>query len=516
MTSRGESSALKVRGLTKSFFGVRANDQVHFDLLEGEVHGLLGENGAGKSTLCSVLAGLYRPDEGDITIDGERVQFRSPSDASLNGIGMVHQHFRLVPSFTVAENILLGLPDQPLRLSVRSVKARLAELAEEYGFDVPPDAYIWQLSVGEQQAVEILRQLYRGARFLILDEPTAVLAPQQAENLFEAVGEMAQRGHAIILVSHKMEEILGHTDRVTVLRHGRNAGTVVTAETNAVDLAKMIVGAGHMPPPSAVAEGRPRVGPSEDSPTLRVRDLVVIGDRGRPAVNGVSVSVDAGQIVGVAGVSGNGQRELHEAIAGLRPAAEGAVHVGDRDVTSLGPRARSKAGLAYVPEDRLGTGLASGMTLDENLIIKSYAGPPHSRHGALLVRAIAATTKTLTENFDIKGARAGMPVSLMSGGNLQKAIVARELTLSHTVLLAASPTRGLDLAATAAVRKHIVNEAEQGVAVLLFSEDLGEIIELSDRVVVMSGGRIVGSCTRDSLDVQELGLLMTGTTAKNP
>ena len=505
MAAAGET-ILEIRDLNKSFYGVAANHRVNFDLRVGEVHGLLGENGAGKSTLCSVLAGLYRPDSGEVSIDGQRVRLRSPHDAAEHGIGMVYQHFRLVPSLTVAENLVLGLKDQGVRLSLRAVESRVAGIAEEYGLSVHPSSYIWQLSVGEQQRVEILKQLYRGARILILDEPTAVLAPQECDKLFEVVRHMADQDHSVVLVSHKMEEILGHTDRVTVLRHGRNAGTVPTADTTANQLATMMIGAGHLPEAGQHTPGRF----DQAEAVLTVADLQVDGDRGTAAVNGACLQVRSGQIVGVAGVAGNGQREFQEAIAGLRPIRGGSVLLGQRDITSASPRQRSRAGLAYVPEDRLGTGLASGLTLEENLVLKSYRESPHSRWGVLSPSAIVATARTLVERFDVRGARSGMAVSLMSGGNLQRAILARELTQSHDVLLAASPTRGLDLAAAAAVRAHIRGETENGRGVLLFSQDLAEITELSDLVLVMSRGRIVGSFTPETLDIEELGLLMTG------
>ena len=479
---------LEVRDLNKAFYGVAANDRVNFDLRAGEVHGLLGENGAGKSTLCSVLAGLYRPDSGEVRLDGRPVALRSPHEAAEHGIGMVYQHFRLVPSLTVAENLVLGLKNLGLRLSLRAVQNRVAAIADEYGLTVHPDSYVWQLSVGEQQRVEILKQLYRGARILILDEPTAVLAPHECDRLYEVVRHLADQGHSVVLVSHKMEEILGHTDRVTVLRHGRNAGTVDTADTTAGSLATMMIGAEHLP---EAGEHAPRR--FDDEPVvLSVENVQVTGDRGVPAVDGASVEVRRGQIVGVAGVAGNGQRELQEAIAGLRAVRSGSIRLGERDITAASPRARSRAGLAYVPEDRLGTGLASGLTIEENLVLKSYREPPHSRLGVLSPSAVASTARKLIERFDVRGARRGMAVSLMSGGNLQKAILARELTRSHDVLLAASPTRGLDLAATAAVRDHIRAETGDGRGVLLFSEDLAEITELADVIVVMSRGRIVG------------------------
>ena len=506
-------TVLEVRDLCKAFYGFKANDNVSFDLRSGEVHGLLGENGAGKSTLCSVLAGLYRPDSGTVSIDGEAMSFRSPNDAAEHGIGMVYQHFRLVSSLTVAENMILGLRDQGMRLSLRDVEKRVAALGEEHGLPVHPSSYVWQLSVGEQQRVEILKRLYRGARILILDEPTAVLAPQEVANLFKAVRHMASQGHSIVLVSHKMDDIRGQTDRVTVLRHGRNAGpAVLTRETTAAELASLMIGGEQIPDVEPRAPGRF----DDAAPVLAVKDLHAKGDRGTLVVKGASLEVLAGQIVGVAGVSGNGQRELQEAVAGLRPIVGGSVRVGDHDVTSASARRRSRHGLAYVPEDRLGTGLARGLTLDDNLVLKSYRDRPHSRWGVLSASAIAKTATTLVERFDVRGARKGMRVSLMSGGNLQKAILARELDRPHQVLMAASPTRGLDLGAIAAVRNHIRSEAAAGRGVLLFSEDLGEITELADLILVISDGRIVGSYTPENLDLEELGLLMTGAKERTP
>ena len=497
---------LEVRSLTKSFYGVPAIDSVDFDLRPGEIHGLLGENGAGKSTLCSVLSGLYRPDSGRVVLDGEEVAFRSPQDASLHGIGMVYQHFRLVDSFTAAENIVLGLRKDRRPRSMREVESLVGDLADEYGLRVDPTAPIWQLSVGEQQRVEILKQLFRGARILILDEPTAVLAPQETDRLFEAVSTMVAKDHAVVLVSHKMAETMAYTDRITVLRRGLNAGSVQTAETTPAEVARMMFG------DSEAAERRQAgaaAAPVGDA-VLALTDITVRGDQGVTAVDGASLVVRRGQVVGVAGVAGNGQRELQEAVAGLRPLVSGTVEVAGVDCTSGGPRARMRAGLAYVPEDRLGVGLAPGLPLDHNIALKSYDRPPHSRRGLLSKPAIESTAERLVDKFDVRGNRKGMRVSLMSGGNLQKAILARELNEEHAVLLAAAPTRGLDMAAAEAVRSHIVDEREAGRGVLVFSEDLDEVIRMSDVVVVMFKGRIVGTFTRDEVDVDRIGLLMTG------
>lgn len=501
------SNLLEVRGLTKSFYGVRAIDSVNFDLRGGEIHGLLGENGAGKSTLCSVLSGLYKPNSGSVTLDGKDVQFRSPLDAADAGIGMVYQHFRLVDSFTVAQNIVLGLSRAQRPRSIRQVESGIAELAEEYGLHVDPAAPIWQLSVGEQQRVEILKQLYRGARILILDEPTAVLAPQETDRLFDAVSTMVAKGQAVVLVSHKMAETMEYTDRLTVLRRGKNAGTLQTADSSPAEVARMMFGDSDAAERTSFGTSR-SVGP----PVLSLSKVSAVGDNGLQAVDDVSLVVRRGQVVGVAGVAGNGQRELQETIAGLRSSSSGTITVAETNTTSGGPKAAIQAGLAYVPEDRLGVGLAPGLPLEHNMALKNFDRRPHAKRGLLNRSAIAATTERLVEAFDVRGNRTGMRVSLMSGGNLQKAILARELNEPHEVLLAAAPTRGLDLAAAEAVRTHIVNERENDRGVLVFSEDLDEVVNMSDVLLVMFKGKIVGSFSRDEIDIDQIGLLMTGST----
>ncbi len=512
MDSPAHPVSLQVKDLRKSFYGVPAVDGVGFDVVGGEIHGLLGENGAGKSTLCSMLAGLYRPDSGSIVLDGDTVQLRSPDDAAARGIGMVYQHFRLVDSFTVAENIVLGDAAAFGRKARRGVEERVEQLAAEYGLEVHPSAPVWQLSVGERQRVEILKQLFRGARILILDEPTAVLAPHESDRLFEAVRLMVATGHAVVLVSHKMQEILGHTDRVTVLRAGRNAGEGVTNSLTTAGLATMMFGSTY----TGASDDEPRALHTPGDDVLAVNGLQVTGDHGRTAVDSVSFSVRRGEIVGVAGVSGNGQRELHEAIAGLRSSTEGSVTIDGHDCSKLGPKQRHAAGLAYIPEDRLGTGLAPGLPIEHNMVLRSFSRRPHSRAGWLSSAAIAKTSARLVRDFDVRGARDGMPVSFMSGGNLQKAILARELTEHHEVLVAAAPTRGLDLAAAEAVRNHLHRERDSGRGVLLFSEDLAEVLDLSDVVLVMFKGRVVGSFARPDVDIEQIGLLMTGAATDEP
>ncbi|MGH9167567.1 MAG: ABC transporter ATP-binding protein [Acidimicrobiia bacterium] len=494
--------AAELRSIDKAFFGVKANDAVDFDLRWGEVHALLGENGAGKSTLCSVLAGLYRPDAGRVLIEGRGVDLRSPADALALGVGMVYQHFRLVRPFTVAENLALGHPEAGLRLSRRRIEREAAGLADRYGLAVDPRARIWQLSVGEQQRVEILKLVYRRVRILIMDEPTAVLTPQEAEALFRTIRLMAGEGKAVVFVSHKLDEVLRVSDRITVLRDGRRVGAMPTQEAEARTLARLMVGR-DLDLPERESVARPgRV-------MLEVSGLHVRGDRGHLSVRGVDLAVREGEIVGVAGVAGNGQRELADALAGLRRASAGRVVLDGDDLTRAAPAQRIQAGLGFVPEDRLGIGLAPGLTVQENLALKSYRRPPLAS-GPLLAEAVMRRRAAdLISRFDIRGTRPGLPVRLLSGGNLQRVLLAREISARPKFLLAASPTRGLDVGATQAVRALLLEQREEGVAVLLLSEDLDELLALSDRILVMYEGRMVGEVDA-AADPEELGLLMAG------
>jgi ABC-type uncharacterized transport system ATPase subunit len=491
----------ELRGIFKSFFGVAANDGIDLDLRRGEVHALLGENGAGKSTLCSILAGLYRPDAGEILIDGGPHSFHSPRDALAVGVGMVYQHFRLVDTFTVAENLVLGHPDAPMRLKAADMEAQAKGLVDRYEIPLDPKARIWELSVGEQQRVEILKLLHRGVRILILDEPTAVLTPQETETLFRAVRAMRADGKVIVFVSHKLREVLEVSDRVTVLRGGRRVGQLSTSEATAGALAAMMVGRDLvMTERSDEAQPGPVV--------LGVDGLRVVGDRGDAAVRGVTLEVRSGETVGIAGVAGNGQRELTEAIAGLR-VADGKVLLNGRDVTRAGVGERIRQGLSYIPEDRLHTGVAAGLPLEDNLVLKSYRASRFSRGPVLSARAIREWADELTERFDIRGAR-GLPVSLLSGGNLQRAIIARELAQRPGVLIAASPTRGLDVGATESVRRILLDQRAEGTAILLVSEDLDELEALCDRILVMYEGSIVGEVDVGGFDAERIGLMMAG------
>jgi simple sugar transport system ATP-binding protein len=500
------SPAVRLRGITKRFPGVVANDGVDFEAGEGEVHALLGENGAGKTTLSKILTGLYRPDEGEIELHGRPVQFDSPRDALDAGVSMVHQHFRLVEAFTVAENVVLGDhrgEARRFRLRPRAIERRVAELGAEYGLAVAPRAKIWQLSLGEQQRVEILKALYRESRVLILDEPTAVLTPQEAESLFTTVRAMADEGRTIIFISHKLHEVKAVADRVTVLRAGRSIGTVSAADSTPQSLAALMVG--RELGGGTGAQSKPR-----DETVLEVDDLWSEGDRGEKAVKGVSFTLRAGEILAVAGVAGNGQRELAETITGMRPAVQGSLRLDGGELRGGDPRRAIKAGIAHVPEDRLGTGVAPGLTVASNAVLKSYRGRDYSRGSFLRRVSIRRNAEELIRRYDVRGSSPTTVARQLSGGNLQKVVLAREFSGEPKVLVAASPTRGLDVAAIETVHGHLRDAAAGGMAILLISEDLDEILALADRVVVMYEGAIVGEVDPKGTTVNEIGLLMAG------
>ena len=511
---RGGSGVLvEAVGISKAFFGVAANDDVAFDLRAGEVHALLGENGAGKSTLCSIIAGLYRADAGSLLVDGRPCSFRSPRDALKAGIGMVYQHYRLVERFTVAENMFLAHHELGVRVSQRQIERRAGEVMEEHGLHVDPKRRVGHLSVGEQQRVEILSLLARGVRVLILDEPTAVLPPQEAEALFTTMRRLADQGRGLIFVSHKMNEVFSVCDRITVLRDGDRVGCLAVGETDHRSVARLMVDRAREAAPAAGWREAADADAAAIDPgrvALAVRGLRVRDSRGHEAVCGLDLDVHAGELVGVAGVAGNGQRELADTIAGIRPAAAGSIAVGDEDVTHARVRARSRLGLAYVPEDRLAMGVAAGLSLEENLVLRSFRSRELGRGPFLSQRRVRRRAQTMTERFDIRGVRPGLPVRALSGGNLQRAILGRELTGTPSIVVAAAPTRGLDVAATAAVRGMLRDQCRRGAGVLLISEDLEELIEVADRVVVLYAGRIVGDVPADASQVERIGLLMAG------
>ena len=498
-------NALEMRGILKEFPGVLANDRVDFALRRGEVHALLGENGAGKSTLMNILCGLYQPDAGDIRLDGEPVQFNSPRDAIAHGIGMVHQHFMLVGPQTVAENVILGLRAPRFLLNLPKVEQEVAALSRQYGLKVDPCAHIWQLSVGEQQRVEILKTLYRGARILIMDEPTAVLTPQEVEDLFHTLRGMAADGKSIIFISHKLDEVLSIADRITVLRRGRVTASALDAKaTGKAELAQLMVGRQVL---FQVDKGKSVFG----SPVLEAQDLRAENDKGLPALRGVSLTVRAGEIFGIAGVAGNGQSELAQVVTGLRPAQAGRVGVDGQDVSNRHTAEVIRQGVGHVPEDRAEVGSVPRLSVAENLILKSYREPPICLGWFLDPSAVRAQAERLVAEFEISTPTVDTPVRTLSGGNLQRLILAREMSAEPRLLVAMHPTRGLDVGATEAVHRLLIKQRERGAAILLISEDLDELLSLSDRIGVLFEGEIVGEVEAEKADIREIGLMMAGT-----
>lgn len=497
------SDLVILRGITKQFQGIAANDGIDLKLVKGEIHALLGENGAGKTTLMNILTGLYRPDGGEISVWGESVRFRSPKDALQRGIGMVHQHFQLVDVFTVTENVLLGARSSGFRLRREQTAKTVAELARSHGLAVDPAAAIWQLSVGERQRVEILKLLFRGAELLILDEPTAVLTPGEADDLYRALRRLADQGKAVVFITHKLKEVMAAADRVTVLRGGRVVGSMRKDETSAEQLAALMIG-GALPEQTVQRARVP--GP----PALAVKGLCARSDRGTSGLQRLDLTIHQGEIVGVAGVAGNGQRELAEAIAGLRPATAGTVAVGEKDVTGAGALATMKAGLRYVPEDRLGTGLVPQLDLIDNTMLRDYRQPPLGRGWWVDRGAARAKTKELIHRFGIKAVGAEMAARNLSGGNQQKLLVGREFSGNPLAIIVAQPTRGLDVGAALMVHDQLLAMREQGAGILLISEDLDEVLALSDRVAVMYGGVVVDVLPAQAADRRLIGRMMGG------
>lgn len=495
--------AVSMRGIVKRFPGLVANDHVDFEVRPGEVHALLGENGAGKSTLMNILAGLYRPDAGEIRLRGEPFEADSPRDAIAAGIGMIHQHFTLVPSLTVTENVLLGLTEPRFRLDLREYGARIAALGRRTGLRVDPGAHVWQLSVGEQQRVEILKMLYRGARVLVMDEPTAVLAPQETEELFRTLRVMTGSGGSVVFISHKLDEVLAIADRITVLRKGKVTAAGIAAKGRTrPELARLMVG-------REVLEAIDKPVANPGAVVLELRDVGARSDRDLIALQGVSLEVRAGEILGIAGVAGNGQTELAEVITGLRRCT-GSVRVNGTEVANQPPRAAIASGVAHVPEDRHGTGSAPNLSLTDNLVMKSYRSEPIA-HGWLLDRLAARErARDLTTTYEVSAPSVDTEARLLSGGNLQRLIFAREISTGPTLMVAVQPSRGLDVGAVATVHRLLLERRAAGAAVLLISEDLDEILAMSDRVAVMYEGRITGMVDSIGADIGRLGLLMTG------
>ncbi len=495
--------AVELRGIVKRFPGVVANDDVDFALTVGEVHALLGENGAGKSTLMNILDGLYQPDSGEILIDGRPMAFRSPRDAIAAGLGMVHQHFALVASMTVTENILIGLDRPRLRLDLRRHDAEIARLAEAHGLNVDPRAKVWQLSVGERQRVEILKVLYRGARVLIMDEPTAVLAPQEIDDLFRTLRSMTEAGRSIVFISHKLGEVLAIADRVTVMRRGRvTAKGLPAAGMTKPQLARLMVG-------REVLESLERTWLPPGDVVLSLENVQAEGDKGVMALRGVDLQVRSGEIVGIAAVAGNGQSELAEVICGLR-ACHGRVLVGGDDIANRPVRKAIQHGVAHVPEDRTGVGTAPNLSLVDNLIMKRYRTRPIARGWTIDMGAARAAASELKDSYEISAPSIDTQARLLSGGNIQRLILAREIESAPRLMIAVQPTRGLDVGAVESAHRLLMERRTAGAAILLISEDLDEILALSDRIAVLYEGRIAGISDSSDADVTTIGLQMTG------
>ncbi len=497
---------IEMLNITKDFPGIRANDDVTLQVKRGEIHALLGENGAGKSTLMSILFGLYKPNKGQIKVNGNVVTIDNPLKATELKIGMVHQHFKLVEDFTVAENIILGVETTKSlgRLDLDKAIEKVTALSEKFGLKVDPTAKIEDISVGMQQRVEILKMLYREAEVLIFDEPTAVLTPQEIDELITIIRGFAAEGKSIILITHKLKEIKAVADRCTVLRRGKYIGTIDVADASEKDLAEMMVG---REVTFSVAKGEAKMGEE----VLRVEDLVVKDNRKLKAVKGVSFAVRAGEILGIAGIDGNGQTELIEAITGLRPAESGKVFINGNDITGASVRKCTEAGIGHIPQDRHKHGLVLDFLLDENLVLQTYYKEPYAIRGIIQEQAVADKANQIIEEFDVrcgKGPKTG--ARSMSGGNQQKAIVGREIDRSPDLLIAAQPTRGLDVGAIEYIHSRIVEERDAGKAVLLVSLELDEVMNVSDRIAVIYEGEIVGIVKPSETDENEIGLMMSG------
>ncbi len=493
-----------MNGIRKEFPGIVANDNITLQVKQGEIHALLGENGAGKSTLMNVLFGLYQPEKGEIKVKGEPVKITDPNVANRLGIGMVHQHFMLVHNFTVTENIILGSePTVAGKINIKDAAKKVEELSKRYGLAVDPYAKIEDISVGMQQRVEILKTLYRGAEILIFDEPTAVLTPQEIKELIQIMGKLVAEGKSIILITHKLKEIMEVCDRCTVIRKGKGIGTVNVAETNPDELASLMVG----------REVHFKVDKEDAKPqevVLQIKDLVVTDARNIPSVNGLDLEVQAGEILGIAGVDGNGQSELIEGITGLRKIKAGSIKINGKETSHLSTRKITETGVGHIPEDRHKHGLVLDYTVGENIVLQTYYQKPYSNSGILNYNKIYEKAKSLIAEYDVRTPSEYTPSRALSGGNQQKAIIAREVDRSPSLLIAAQPTRGLDVGAIEFIHSKLIEERDKGRAVLLISFELDEIMNLSDRIAVIYEGKIVDIVDPKETTEQELGLLMAG------
>ena len=540
---------LQMRHITKTFGSVTANRDVDLSVYPGEIHALLGENGAGKSTLMNILTGIYRPDEGEIWYKGQKRDIHSPKDAVALRIGMVHQHFRLIPTLTVAENVYLFSGKKSFFLNRDKMEKEIRECSEQYNLQVAPEAYVWQLSVGEQQRVEIIKLLNQGAEVLILDEPSAVLTPQEAQSMFDTLRKMADSGKAVIVISHKMNEVMKNADRITVLKNGRVEDTMPASEADVERLTRGIVGvrtlpehdkeqpspeepaqAGQQPSPEEPAQAGQQISPEEPAQGAQqtstameeekkhmcgeeiffMEGVSAQNDRGLPALKKISLSVRAGEIFGIAGVAGNGQRELSEVIAGLRPVMEGRVLLAGKDLSKATVKQHIQEGIAFIPEDRLQTGLVPELTFTENIILKSYETDRYSRRGILQKQNMRSDAEEYAGRFDIRHGGLDLPVGLMSGGNQQKLLFAREVSGDPRLITATYPVRGLDIGAAESIRGILREQSRKGAAVIFISEELEEIFAMCDRVGVLCDGELMGIRTIGETDFQEIGRMMSG------
>ena len=493
---------LEMSGITKRFPGVLSNNNVNLHIKTGEVLAILGENGAGKTTLMNILYGLYQPDAGKILLNGKPVSINSPREAIALGIGMVHQHFMLVPTLTVCENVILGLSKSFL-VDLKTATQRIKKITDTYGLAINPDAYVWQLSVGEQQRVEIIKALYRGANLLILDEPTAVLTPQESNELIQLLRNMSALGNSIILISHKLHEVMALSDRVTVLRDGEVCADVLTSETSQEALAQLMVGREMAP-----CQRQGTFSPGKT--VLELHDVFALGDKGTEALAGVSLNIREREILGIAGVSGNGQKELAEVIAGLRKIIKGKLSLNGKESTKMSPARIIESGLGYIPEDRLHVGTIPSFSIWENLILKDHHLTPFAKHSLLQNREIMSHSSSLVEKYGIKTPNLETPTARLSGGNIQRVILAREITRSPVALVAAYPTRGLDIGATEYLHSKLLEARSNGIGVLLISEDLEELLSICDNIAVLYEGRVMKVMPVEETDERILGLLMAG------
>ncbi len=498
-----DTPVLEMRGITKRFPGVVANDQVDLTLYAGEMLALLGENGAGKSTLMNVLLGLYRADEGEIIVSGKHALIHSPKDAATLGIGMVHQNFKLVSTMTVAENVILGLRDLPFVPNMNAVSSRIREISDRYSLKVDPKAYIWQLSVGEQQRVEILKLIYRGAEILVLDEPTAVLTPQEAQELGQILHMMQKEGKSTIFITHKMDEVMAFSDWVCVLQHGKVVAVKRTSETNPNELARLMVG-------RDVLFRLEKESREPGDVILSLQNIYADNDKGLPALQGVSFDIRQHEIIGIAGVAGNGQQELAEVVTGLRKVRKGHVFIGMDDLTNCSPLKVIKSGVSHIPADRIGMGAVGDMAVADNIAMKGYRSAPLADRGILRPQRIRDFALTMIQLFKIATPTASTRVKFLSGGNIQKTVLAREIDACKVLLVAVYPSRGLDVGATEAVRRRLIEQRDAGRAVLLISEDLEELTSVADKIAVLYEGQVMGVLTPDQVDVEKIGLMMAG------